>query len=243
MPDLIIKPENTSGNKVKIQDQGAVTRLQTDDAGITITAPTIADLSNVSGTLPVGVTGGSGLTALGTISAGDISAGMKFFTHTHTTDFYDGGNGVFAFGTSLSITSSDNPNGAKFLIWVGGGKWVSGNTAISFCPSVRVKEGSDFGSPGTYEGYSSYGSGTSTDGDTTLTHVYLSNMIYIDGHVPGLTSLLLYHNNSGSATSLYIRSAADIYDQAGQNPRWNCGGDFTDSNREGVIGIGALKVA
>tara|TARA_R100000808_G_scaffold3983_1_gene13481 strand:- start:242 stop:952 length:711 start_codon:yes stop_codon:yes gene_type:complete len=181
--------------------------------------------------------------AIGTISAGDISAGMKFFTHSHTTDFYDGGNGVFAFGTSLSITSSDNPNGAKFLIWVGGGKWVSGNTAISFCPSVRVKEGSDFGSPGTYEGYSSYGSGTSTDGDTTLTHVYLSNMIYIDGHVPGLTSLLLYHNNSGSATSLYIRSAADIYDQAGQNPRWNCGGDFTDSDRDGVIGIGALKVA
>ena len=46
MPDLIIKPENTSGNKVKIQDQGAVTRLQTEDAGITITAPTIASMAN-----------------------------------------------------------------------------------------------------------------------------------------------------------------------------------------------------
>ena len=46
MPDLIIKPTNTSGNKVIIQDQGAVTRLQTDDAGITITAPTIASMAN-----------------------------------------------------------------------------------------------------------------------------------------------------------------------------------------------------
>ena len=46
MPDLIIKPTNTSGNKVIIQDQGAVTRLQTDNAGITITAPTIASMAN-----------------------------------------------------------------------------------------------------------------------------------------------------------------------------------------------------
>ena len=41
MPDLIIKPENTSGNKVKIQDQGAVTRLQTEDAGITLDTATV----------------------------------------------------------------------------------------------------------------------------------------------------------------------------------------------------------
>ena len=52
MPDLIIKPTNTSGSKVIIQDQGAVTRLQTDDAGITITAPTIASMANC--TFPAG---------------------------------------------------------------------------------------------------------------------------------------------------------------------------------------------
>ena len=46
MPNLIIKPQNTSGNKVLIQDQGSVTRLQTDDAGVTITAPTIASMAN-----------------------------------------------------------------------------------------------------------------------------------------------------------------------------------------------------
>ena len=52
MPNLIIKPQNTSGNKVLIQDQGSVTRLQTDDAGVTITAPTIASMANC--TFPVG---------------------------------------------------------------------------------------------------------------------------------------------------------------------------------------------
>ena len=49
MPDLIIKPIATSGNKVKIQDQGAVTRLQTEDAGVTITAPTVTGGMTVDG--------------------------------------------------------------------------------------------------------------------------------------------------------------------------------------------------
>ena len=52
MPDLIIKPEATSGNKLILKDQGAVTRLQTEDAGITITAPTIASMANC--TFPAG---------------------------------------------------------------------------------------------------------------------------------------------------------------------------------------------
>ena len=49
MPDLVIKPTATSGNKVKIQDQGAVTRLQTEDAGVTITAPTVTGGMTVDG--------------------------------------------------------------------------------------------------------------------------------------------------------------------------------------------------
>ena len=52
MPDLTIKPNVGNGNKVIIQDQGSVTRLQTDDSGITITAPTVADMSNY--TFPTG---------------------------------------------------------------------------------------------------------------------------------------------------------------------------------------------
>ena len=40
MPNLTIKPVAAAGNKVILQDQAGNTRLQTDDAGITITAPT-----------------------------------------------------------------------------------------------------------------------------------------------------------------------------------------------------------
>ena len=52
MGNLIINGKGGAGNKVIIQDQGAVTRLQTDDAGITITAPTVADMTNC--TFPAG---------------------------------------------------------------------------------------------------------------------------------------------------------------------------------------------
>ena len=60
MPNLTIKPVGAAGNKVIIQDQAGNTRLQTDDAGITITSPTlttptITDFSNFSGTLPAAV--------------------------------------------------------------------------------------------------------------------------------------------------------------------------------------------
>ena len=52
MPNLTIKPVAAAGNKVILQDQAGNTRLQTDDAGITITAPTIASMANC--TFPAG---------------------------------------------------------------------------------------------------------------------------------------------------------------------------------------------
>ena len=41
MPDLIIKPTNTSGSKVIIKDQGGGTVLTTSDSGVTISNVTI----------------------------------------------------------------------------------------------------------------------------------------------------------------------------------------------------------
>ena len=79
MANLIIKPQNTSGDKVIIQDQAGVAVLTTADSGATIAnatlnSPTMVTpalgtpasgvVTNLSGVLPVGVTGGSGLTAL-----------------------------------------------------------------------------------------------------------------------------------------------------------------------------------
>ena len=43
MPDLIIKPTNTSGNKVIIQDQAGSAVLTTSDSGVTISNVTISE--------------------------------------------------------------------------------------------------------------------------------------------------------------------------------------------------------
>ena len=79
MPDLIIKPAAQSGNKVIIQDQAGGAVVTTADSGATIAnatlnSPTLVTpalgtpasgvVTNLSGVLPVGVTGGSGLTAM-----------------------------------------------------------------------------------------------------------------------------------------------------------------------------------
>ena len=64
MADFKIKPAAGTGNKLILESEDGTDVLTTSDSGVAITAPTIADLSNVTGTLPVGVTGGSGLTHL-----------------------------------------------------------------------------------------------------------------------------------------------------------------------------------
>ena len=66
MADFKIKPAAGTGNKLILESEDGTDVLTTSDSGVAITAPTIADLSNVTGTLPVGVTGGSGLAAIPT---------------------------------------------------------------------------------------------------------------------------------------------------------------------------------
>jgi hypothetical protein len=58
MPDLIIKPTNTSGNKVIIQDQAGVAVLTTADSGATLSNVTVTsgNLSNSALVYPVGHT-------------------------------------------------------------------------------------------------------------------------------------------------------------------------------------------
>jgi len=87
MADLIIKPNSASGDKLILQDRAGGAVLTTADSGATIAnatlnSPTLVTpalgtpasgvVTNLSGVLPVGVTGGSGLTALGTVTAGTI---------------------------------------------------------------------------------------------------------------------------------------------------------------------------
>ena len=101
MADLLIKPNTGSGNKLILQDQAGNAVLTTADSGVSIAAPTIADLSNVTGTLPVGVTGGSGLTAMAGVTTGSGSVTIT--------------NGDLVFGTAdkgicLGATSNTDAN-------------------------------------------------------------------------------------------------------------------------------------
>ena len=73
MADLTIKPVAAAGNKLILQDQAGGAVLTTADSGATINgAPTIANLSNLSGTLPSGVdvktAGGQAMVFLATVT-------------------------------------------------------------------------------------------------------------------------------------------------------------------------------
>ena len=70
MPDLTIKPNAGSGNKLIFQDQAGGAVLTTADSGATLTAPTISDLSNVTGTLVNAVQ--DNITRLGTVTQGNL---------------------------------------------------------------------------------------------------------------------------------------------------------------------------
>ena len=74
MPDLILKPAAQSGNKIIIQDQAGGAVLTTADSGATIASNvTGIPAAGVTGVLPAAVTGGSGLTALVTVTSGNLS--------------------------------------------------------------------------------------------------------------------------------------------------------------------------
>ena len=171
----------------------------------------------------------AGIANTGTIDAGTFNgllgelAQLKVYTHSHTTDFTDGGSSIQQFGTSLNIPSSGNPNGSKFLIFVGGGRWQTGNSSISCRPHIRYKEGSDFTSQPSTEG-------------TVGTKIIQPSINGFDGAMSGAIGVFTYTNSSGSATSVYIRSAADNTDAAPQNPSWNAGGN------DGAIGLIAVKI-
>jgi len=187
-----------------------------------------------SGVLPVGVTGGSGLTALGTVLSGIMNntAGElfkhKIYSHTHTTGLNDGGTAAITFGSALAIPSSGNPDGSKFVILVGGGRWHTGNATIVCSPSVTVKEGSDFTA-----------STTTTEGER-VPYIWTNKITGVDEYHHGWVNAQLYENDSGSAQDIWIRTSMDIVDTAGQNPAWYAN---SEGGTNGVIGFIMIKIA
>jgi len=115
MPNLTIKPVAAAGNKVILQDQAGNTRLQTDDAGITITAPTIASMANCS--FPTGhILGVQNVVMRGTQAIG-----------TSLIDVTDGSNPLVLTSTNTTATKfyivamvycgTDNDVGTHFELW------------------------------------------------------------------------------------------------------------------------------
>jgi len=117
MPDLIIKPTATSGNKLILKDQAGGAVLTTADSGATLgnsTQDNITRLGTVtSGTLGSGVTGGSGLTGHGRI--GDTARSYM----TSTLSNQSGGTFVTGFTNDYIQNSTlfeHHADGIKVLI-------------------------------------------------------------------------------------------------------------------------------
>jgi hypothetical protein len=127
MADFTIKPASGTGNKLILQTQAETDVLTTSDSGVTLAsatldAPTITDLSNVTGTLPVGVTGGSGLTALGTVASGTLASGVVFPAGHVIQTFHEYIDNPASFDstrvTNMDITLSGITSGSKILLFV-----------------------------------------------------------------------------------------------------------------------------
>ena len=116
MPDLTIKPVAAAGNKLILQDQAGNTRLQTDDAGITITAPTVADMTNC--TFPAGH-------VLQTVTAEDIDGTVaKPNSGSNST------NPTWIDVVTVSITPSSGTKCICFADAILGSQTTEGNTYI-----------------------------------------------------------------------------------------------------------------
>ena len=99
MPDLIIKPTNTSGNKVIIQDQAGGAVLTTADSGATI--------ANATLTSPTLVT-----PALGTVATGNLSNTAIVYRQGHVLQVQsaEGTPGVGNATSTLEEVGTPNPS-------------------------------------------------------------------------------------------------------------------------------------
>lgn len=110
MADLIIKPLLGAGNTVRIQDQAGGAILTSENSGATIGGGVTIPAAGITGVLPVGVTGGSGLDAV-PATAGQVinfecksAASTGSEAITSTTVYQDSGKGAVTY-TVVSPTS------------------------------------------------------------------------------------------------------------------------------------------
>ena len=163
MPDLIIKPTNTSGNKVIIQDQAGGAVLTTADSGATFSGGNIGTVT--AGVLNSGVTGGSGLSGI-ILQVANQNFGSSFQTSsnhstyqtvtnlTHTNFVVGAGNKVFI---TLSLRATVNSSADGFSV-----KILRDSTLLMESVNNFYSQGGTIGSQLGFQNYEVPGAGTYT---------------------------------------------------------------------------------
>ena len=150
MADLIIKPNSATGDKLILQDRAGGAVLTTADSGATIAnatlnSPTLVTpalgtpasgvmtnatgipAAQISGVLPVGVTGGSGLNAL---SVDALNTASNSYAVARSVELSSLGvlKHMF-FGASYTLTNNVSPSGSTWTLLTSWRKMNSTGTA------------------------------------------------------------------------------------------------------------------
>ena len=142
---------DTAGyGQIWVDDAANSPLMYTNDAGadIGITTGSTLNAASLGGVLPSGVTGGSGLTALGTVATGNLSntnivypAGhvIKITTHTATVDVEQSGSGYAQEADANDVTVTCT-SGNKLHIWIVGGFGYAASAVGYFRHGLVIKE-------------------------------------------------------------------------------------------------------
>jgi len=186
MADLIIKPNSATGDKLILQDRAGGAVLTTADSGATM-ASTVTGIpaAGVTGVLPSAVTGGSGLTALGTVTAGNLSNTAIVYPAGHVIQ-----TTAVINGTTVSSVNLPTNNAWRSTVVAGTITPLYDNSSIVVHASFTNRV---YNTPGDYgftfrfwksatgitdsypTGMSHYGTGTNTHGT-----VYRNTFQYLD---------------------------------------------------------------
>jgi hypothetical protein len=141
MADFVIKPGAGVSNKLILQTQDATDVLTTSASGVTLasatlTAPTIADLSNVTGTLSHGTTlqGWVDTSNTGvTFPAGSV---VQTVTNICTTSSSVGSTVASAWiiATNMAVSITPKYNNSKILL-----SFVAGGMCATYANDIRVR--------------------------------------------------------------------------------------------------------
>ena len=136
MADLIIKPLLGQGNTVTIQDQAGGAILTSENSGATIGGGVTIPAAGITGVLPVGVTGGSGLDAKLLQIVTGVGGNNSGVTHNgagHTT--------LETLSPTISVKK-----GNKVCCWVTGIAWhVEGTNGHNGNIYILLSDGTNTG--------------------------------------------------------------------------------------------------